>query len=221
MNPSQFSRWVKSNIEDNVFAIENVDYVFFDMDVDKSQRGRGRPGKDYKLTPDFAKKLCMTSQTERGEQARNYFLEVERRLKAISSNTPAIPQSFSEALLLAYQQQAQIEEQKAQLAVTTPKAEYFDDLVERGLALNFRETAKELGVPERKFITKLIDRGILYRTSTKKIMPYANWVAKGYFEIKEFTGSSCGFTSNQTLITVEGRDYLRKRISLLFPELYE
>lgn len=43
--------------------------------------------KDYRLTIDFAKKLCMVSKSERGEQARNYFIEVEKRYKQITDAT--------------------------------------------------------------------------------------------------------------------------------------
>lgn len=37
-----------------------------------------------------------------------------------------------------------------------PKADYFDELVDRNLLTNFRETAKELGVPPKKFVQFLM-----------------------------------------------------------------
>ena len=72
---SQFSRWSKSNIINNPYAEENIDYIGFDIDVE------GNIVRDYKITSDFAKKLSMTSNSKRGEQARNYFIEVEKKLK--------------------------------------------------------------------------------------------------------------------------------------------
>ena len=39
----------------------------------------GNETKDYRLTIDFAKHLCMLSRSERGKQARSYFVEVEAR----------------------------------------------------------------------------------------------------------------------------------------------
>lgn len=72
---SQFSRWVKSNILNNPYAEDEVDYIGFDINVE------GNIVKDYKITSDFAKKLSMTSNSERGEQARNYFIAVEKKLK--------------------------------------------------------------------------------------------------------------------------------------------
>ena len=41
-----------------------------------------------------------------------------------------------------------------------PKAQFYDDLVERNQLTNFRETAKELQVPERKFIKFLLTKKI-------------------------------------------------------------
>ena len=72
---SQFSRWSKSNIINNPYAEENIDYIGFDMDVE------GNIVRDYKITSDFAKKLSMSSNSERGEQARNYFITVEKKFK--------------------------------------------------------------------------------------------------------------------------------------------
>ena len=88
LDKSQYARWCKTNILKNSFAEENVDYKVFDIDVENPQGGR--PTTDYKLTASFAKKLAMSSQTERGEQAREYFLKVEEKLKqTVSKKTTA------------------------------------------------------------------------------------------------------------------------------------
>ena len=58
--PSQFSRWAKTNIEDNPFYSEGTDWWGFDI------VSNGNGTKDYRLTIDFAKHLCMLSRSERG-----------------------------------------------------------------------------------------------------------------------------------------------------------
>ena len=58
---------------------------------------------------------------------------------------------------------------KVENAIMTPKAEYFDDLVDRNLLTNFRETAKQLQVKERDFIKFLLEKKYLYREQTCKI----------------------------------------------------
>ena len=40
--------------------------------------------------------------------------------------------------------------------IMQPKADYFDELVDRNLLTNFRETAKELGIPPKKFVDWLL-----------------------------------------------------------------
>lgn len=71
MDKSQFSRWSNKNIEENTFAIEGIDWNYdLDIHVESTPTGGITERKlvDYRLTIDFAKKLCMTSKSPRGEQ---------------------------------------------------------------------------------------------------------------------------------------------------------
>lgn len=79
LNPSNYSKWYKTNILENEFAEENIDYWVFVLN-DENPQG-GRPTQDFKLTASFAKKLSMTQKNEKGEQARNYFIKVEDNFK--------------------------------------------------------------------------------------------------------------------------------------------
>ena len=84
MDESHYSRWVKSNITDNPFAEEGVDY--FHSTSMLSEQKRGNFAQDFKLTANFAKKLSMQGKTERAEQAREYFIRVEDKLKEVVLN---------------------------------------------------------------------------------------------------------------------------------------
>lgn len=44
----------------------------------------GRPTQDYKLSASFAKKLSMMARSEKGEQARQYFVRVEDGMKEVA-----------------------------------------------------------------------------------------------------------------------------------------
>jgi len=68
--------------------------------------------------------------------------------------------------------------------VMRPKADYFDELVSRNLLTSFRETAKQLDVKEKAFITFLMDHKYIYRDQKGKLMPYAE-KNNGLFEVKE------------------------------------
>ncbi|GEM_PF-2893330 len=72
-NPSQWSRWYKKNIENNPFAIENIDYVGFDI------MSNGNITRDFSLTVDFSERISMMAKTEKGEEIRVYFQEVKNK----------------------------------------------------------------------------------------------------------------------------------------------
>ena len=92
--------------------------------------------------------------------------------------------------------------------IMKPKADYFDEIVDRNLLTNFRETAKHLQIGEKKFITFLLDRKYIYRDKKGKIQPYAD-KNSGLFEVKEFVNEKTGFSSTQTVITPKGRETFR------------
>lgn len=92
--------------------------------------------------------------------------------------------------------------------IMAPKADYFDELVDRNLLTNFRETAKQLGVKEKRFINWLIEQKYIYRDKRGKLMPYEKKNA-GLFEIKECTNEKTAWAGTQTLITPKGRETFR------------
>lgn len=89
-----------------------------------------------------------------------------------------------------------------------PKADYFDDLVAWNLAVCFRGTAKELRIPERKFIKSLIEDGYVYRDKNGNLLPKAG---KGdeLFVVKEFLNRKNKHGGLQTRVTPKGRETFR------------
>lgn len=81
LNSAHFSEWCRRNIKNNKFAIEDEDYIVLTVDSKNVKNQGGRLKTDFKLTSDFAKKLSMTGNTERHEQARNYFIAYKQGLK--------------------------------------------------------------------------------------------------------------------------------------------
>ncbi len=108
-----------------------------------------------------------------------------------------------------------LEVQNSQLTVEVqimkPKAEYFDELVDRNLLTNFRETAKELKIKEKDFISFLLEKGYLYRDQRGKLMPYAQ-KNDDLFEVKECVNPKTSWKGIQTLITPKGRETFRLMI---------
>lgn len=100
-----------------------------------------------------------------------------------------------------------IEEKDKEIKELKPKAKYYDELVDTKLLTNFRNTAKELHIPQNMFIKFLIDKKLIYRDMKNRLLPYAN-KNKGYFEIKEWYGKDGIVYGIQTLVTPKGRQYL-------------
>lgn len=88
-----------------------------------------------------------------------------------------------------------------------PKAKYFDELVDNNLLTNFRNTAKELHIPQKVFIQFLIDKELIYRDKKNRLLPYAK-NNKGYFEVKEWCKEGSEAVGIQTFVTPKGRNYL-------------
>lgn len=88
-----------------------------------------------------------------------------------------------------------------------PKAKYFDELVNNHLLTNFRNTAKELHIPQKVFIQFLIEKELIYRDKKNRLLPYAK-NNKGYFEVKEWCKEGSEAVGIQTFVTPKGRSYL-------------
>lgn len=107
------------------------------------------------------------------------------------------------AQLIAVNSQLTVDKQ-----IMQPKADYFDELVDRNLLTNFRETAKQFGVKEKPFIQFLLDKKYIYRDKKGKLMPYAE-KNNGLFEVKECFNEKTQWSGTQTLVTPKGRETFR------------
>ncbi len=141
---TNYAHWCKRNIIQNTYAERNVDYCRF-VFQDETPTGGKIERADYKLTIDFAKKLCMTSKSERGEQARNYFIKVEEKLREIATKPN---QQSTEIAVNALP----IEAIKAMLTYVEKHEYKIDDLEERVLAIEEQKT-NEIFVGESGIIT--------------------------------------------------------------------
>lgn len=107
------------------------------------------------------------------------------------------------AVLTAANSQLTVEKQ-----IMQPKADYFDELVDRNLLTSFRETAKQLEIGEKSFIQFLLDKKYIYRDKKGKLMPYAE-KNNGLFEVKECFNEKTQWSGTQTLVTPKGRETFR------------
>lgn len=196
---SEYSHWFKRMCEYGF--TEGQDFSSF-----LTESTGGRPAQDAALSIDMAKEICMLQRNEKGKIARQYFLQLER-----DWNSPE--KVMARALQIADRKIKELEISNSALStsleIARPKAEYFDQLVERGTLLSLRESAKELGIPPKKFVDELLARKYLYRNKSGKLLPYEE-KNNGLFELKESVNTATGWSGTQTLTTPKGRDLFRQ-----------
>lgn len=80
LNPAHYARWIKENITENPYVDEKEFSPFM---VKTSSKG-GRPTEDYRITASLAKRISMATKSQRGEDARKYFLGCEQVLARLA-----------------------------------------------------------------------------------------------------------------------------------------
>lgn len=113
LNPGNFARWCKTNILENPFAEENVDYVRLFIEEETPTGGKIQR-EDFRLTAHFAKKLSVKGNSEKAEQAREYFARLEERVKAVAIDRSQLDPGTQLMLQLAENISRQELEQKRQ-----------------------------------------------------------------------------------------------------------
>ena len=93
--------------------------------------------------------------------------------------------------------------------IMKPKAEYFDELVDRNLLTGIRETAGELGVKQNQFVAFLLEKKYMYRDKKGKLTAYAKPLSDGLFERKECVNEKTQWKGTQDLVTLKGRETFR------------
>lgn len=128
----------------------------------------------------------------------------------IAGQESASPEMILAKAMIVAQNVIKANEQK--IAELQPKADYFDNLVDRNLLLNFTDTAKELGIKRKDFIDWLLNNKYCFRSKKNDIKPYAAYSNTAtentkYFEVKEWANDT--HSGIQTLITPRGREVFR------------
>ncbi|MVM35243.1 hypothetical protein GO755_34800 [Spirosoma sp. HMF4905] len=101
---SKFADWFKNRVHKYGF-VEGQDFVTLSKNLENGGREL-----DYALTLDMAKELAMVERTEKGKEARLYFIEKEKQLRQLVSaptNEQLLIQLVSQQtqLMADYQQQ--------------------------------------------------------------------------------------------------------------------
>lgn len=217
-----FSTWIKDRIAQYGF-LENQDFVCSPVLGSEGRGGQNRI--DYHLALDMAKELAMVERNEKGKQARQYFIECERRAKAAPAIDPMRVLSDPAAmrgLLLTYTEKVlALESQVGELA---PKAAALERIAgETEGAVCLRVAAKLAQVPEKQFLQFLRAEGWIFRHHHSHTWQgYSDKEKAGLLELKRTSvtredGSSK--TVEQVLVTPRGQAKIAELIERKAPTM--
>lgn len=203
-----YHKWIPRMIEYG-FS-ENIDYVVTDIFVHNSNGGK-QSQIDHIIKLDMAKEISMIQRSDKGKQARQYFLQIEKEW-----NSPE--KVMARALQIANKR---LETLEARIETDRPKVLFADavsashtSILVGELAKLLRQNGVEIG--QNRLFQWLRENGFLIRRKgTDWNMPTQSAMEMGLFEIKESThidGNGCNITTKTPKVTGKGQQYFINKL---------
>ncbi|HDN2514059.1 TPA: antA/AntB antirepressor family protein [Clostridioides difficile] len=164
----------------------------------------GRPSENHAIKLDMAKEIAMIQRNEKGKQARQYFIKIEK-----DWNSPE--KVMARALIVANKT---IEQKNKELQ---EKSKFINQIASSKNSLLVREVAKIISkskgivIGEKKLYEKLREWDLVFKNSTE---PKQVAIDRDYLETVEGVkeNSSGTFTFKTTRVTGKGQEYILKRL---------
>jgi len=174
---SHWAKWCNRNVIKNDFAVEGKDYV------ELAQSART---KEFAFSIEFAKKISMMAKTEKGETARDYFLECEKQANSDTKIivTPSYqienPIERAKAWIVEQERTLMLEEKNEKLQF---RSDFVDVCFETDGLFSMEEVCKILKLPygRNSMMAKLRQLKVLLDSNT----PKQNLINNGYFKVVE------------------------------------
>jgi len=142
---------------------EGQDYVPETRNMPPAANGRSYTMTDHILTLDMGKEVSMLQRNEKGRQARQYFIDCEKRAKESPAPQWQIPQTYAEALRELADTADRAAAAELQVARDAPKVAYHDDFVCTEDLIRLATVASTLGITEKRLRELLIEHRWIYR----------------------------------------------------------
>ena len=188
-----FSHW----FEDQIRRWQKIENEDFKLGGEKSPASwGGSNAKDYLLTLDCAKDLCMVSRTEQGKKVREYFIAVEKRVTTPKSDREVALQLAHQLIEMEEERKLLIEQNHDYAAFTATDAK----------SITVEQWAKGCGMSRPRGFEWLRNNGYL----THSNLPIQRYLDIHWFEVKTRYVEFGGGKYTQTFITGLGAIELTK-----------
>lgn len=170
---TEYAKWFERMTEYGF--TENQDFAVIVKNDENHQVGR--PSTDHIVKLDMAKELCMIQRNEKGRQARQYFIAVEK-----AWNSPEM--IMKRALEFANKKVLELQDK---IELDKPKVEFADHIATSNNSMLVREVAKIISkqgieIGERRLYKKLREWGWVFKNSCEATQEA---IKRGYMEVSE------------------------------------
>lgn len=215
----RFQKWFEKQVEYGF--VENEDFCSVKTFTQQNQYGGEKELQDYALKLDMAKELSMIQRNERGKQARQYFIQVEKDWnspdKIMARALIVANKTIESKNLVIKKQTKEIEENKPKVIFADAVTASEKSILVGELAKILKQNGVETG--ERRLFEWLRKHNYLIRRKGSDYnMPTQKSMNMGLFQVKEtaVTHSDGHVTVNKTAkVTGKGQIYFINRFKKL------
>ena len=188
-----------------------VEYGFVagqDFSTKMSESTGGRPSQDHIISLDMAKEISMIQRTAKGKQARQYFIECERKAKRAPAELTRL-----ELLQIAMESEKERLALEEKVTELEPKANHYNRFMNAEGTYTWDEVARIIGVGRNKMLESLRIQKVLMTGGNRQNLPYQSDMHR--FEVKEkpWTNPATGFehVSYDVRLKPEHIDFIAKK----------
>lgn len=183
-----------------------------------SESTGGRPKQDHIIGLDMAKEISMIQRSDKGRQARRYFIECERQAKQ------QVPADVKDAInsmtrmdwiQIAHNAESERLALEAKNKELEPKADAYDSFIDTTGKYSVGTVAQMLGLGQNKLFRELRNRKIFIAAGSRRNTPYQQYLH--HFEViaheyeKSNGENGCSYT---TYVQPSGIDFIRRKLDL-------
>lgn len=189
----RFSQWFVKRVEKYDF-IEGEDFTGVKTFTLVNNGGKIELD-DYALTIDMAKELCMIQNSNRGKEARRYFISCEKKLKEVIAKQSLLLDIYEggEKGIIASKKLVELEVREKTLPLLQkieedkPLVDFTNTVLKSSDNILVRELAKiasdeGINIGEKRLYAKLREWKMIFKGSTE---PYQAYINNKYFVVEE------------------------------------